>query len=323
MKARILALLKKQYPEYVSGEEISRMLGVSRTAVWKHICKLKDSGYWIESQSKMGYRLLNAPDKLYEQELVPLLQTNLIGQRFIYREAVESTNELAKELARQGAQDGTVVIAEEQTGGKGRLGRNWYSPPGQGIWFSIILRPPIAPVDIPKITIVCAVAVAKTIKDFTGVSAGIKWPNDILINNRKVAGILIEMNAETDKVNYLIVGIGINVNLDLKTIPPGLTGIITSLEEQKGGPVTRVGLLAELLNSLDVLYREFIEGNFTPILSVWKEMSVTLNRWVRIDSLNKIDEGIAFDIDNGGALLIMKKDGSMKRILSGEISISE
>ena len=319
MKARILSLLKKQHPEYVSGEEISRVLGVSRTAVWKHIQKLRETGYRIEAHSKVGYRLLEAPDKLYEHEFTALLKTGLIGKEIVYRETVSSTNEFAKELAHQGAIEGTVVIAEEQTDGRGRRGRIWYSPTGQGLWFSVILRPPIAPVDIPKLTLVWAVAAAKTLREWSGLPAGIKWPNDILIDNRKVAGILTEMNAEPDKVNYLVIGIGVNVNLDPGDISADLAGIVTSVAEQKGGPVVRAELLAALLNNLDSLYQNFLAGGFSSILTAWKGMSVTLNRWVRIDSLNNIDEGIAFDIDDEGALLLMKKDGSMKRILCGDV----
>jgi len=321
MKAKVLSLLREQYPEYISGEEISQRLGVSRTAVWKHIHKLRESGYQIESHTRIGYRLVHVPDRLYEHELIGLLKTKLIGRKIVYRETVCSTNELAKELAQEGAAEGTVVIAEEQTGGKGRMGRSWYSPSGQGLWFSVILRPQISTAGVSKITLVSAVAVAKSIREVTGLQAGIKWPNDILIDNRKVSGILTEMNAEIDRVNYLILGIGVNVNTRPELMPPELAGTATSLAEQKGARISRIELLASILNNLDAAYREFIKGNFAPILSLWKEMSVTLNRWVRISSINDTDEGIAFDVDDEGALLLMKKDGSMKRILSGDVSL--
>ncbi len=321
VKARVLSLLKKQSPDYISGEEISRLLGVSRTAVWKHIRKLRNSDYQIESRARTGYRLVRAPDRLEDHELAALLQTCLIGNHLVYRETVDSTNELAKKLAHQGTAEGTVVVAETQTGGKGRMGRIWYSPAGQGLWFSVILKPPLAPPDIPGLNLVWAVAVAKTIQEFTGLAAGIKWPNDILINDRKVAGVLTEMNAEIDKVNYLIVGIGVNVNLDSKTIPPHLAGTVTSLTEQKGSRVARLELLAALLNNLDLLYQEFLAGKFNTIMSAWRQMSVTLHRWVRIKSQNGVEEGIAFDLDESGALLLMKKDGSVKKILYGDVSL--
>lgn len=321
MKTRVLELLKKRYPDCISGEEISRILGVSRTAVWKHVKKLKDSGYEIESHSKTGYRLVRTPDRLYEHELAGLLKGAVIGAKIVHRETVGSTNELAKELAQKGAPEGTVVVAEEQTGGKGRMGRVWYSPAGKGLWFSVILRPCISPADASKMALVCAVAVARAIRENTGLPAGIKWPNDILLDGRKVAGILTEMNAEIDRVNYLVAGIGINVSQNSSEMPPGLAEIATSLAEQKGSPVVRAELLAAVINYLDLYYRDFVAGNFTTILSAWKDMSVTLNRWVRVISLNYQDEGIAFDIDDEGALLLMKKDGSMKRIISGDVSI--
>ncbi len=321
MKGQIVSLLKKRYPEYVSGEEISRVLGVSRTAVWKHIKKLREDGYRIESHSRIGYRLLHVPDRLFTHELSGLLTGRLIGRNIVYRETVGSTNELAKELAREGAEDGTVVIAEEQTGGKGRLGRDWYSPGGEGLWFTTILRPPINPVDAAKITLVAAVAVASAVRELTGIEAGIKWPNDILVSGRKLAGILTEMSAEVDRVNYVAVGIGVNVNLDSAGLVEGLAETATSIAAESDGQVSRVSLLAGILDHFDALYEEFIRGHFHRILSLWKEMSVTINRWVRVTSLDGIDEGIAFDIDAEGALLLMKKDGSMRRVISGDVTL--
>ncbi|WP_418791366.1 biotin--[acetyl-CoA-carboxylase] ligase [Phosphitispora sp. TUW77] len=321
MKAQIVSLLKKRYPEYVSGEEISQVLGVSRTAVWKHIQKLREDGYRIESHSRIGYRLLQIPDRLFAHELAGLLTGKLIGSNIVYHETVGSTNDLAKKLARKGAENGTVVIAEEQTGGKGRMGRTWYSPEGEGLWFSIILRPPISPIEAPKITLVAAVAVTRAIRELTDIEAGIKWPNDILVSGRKLAGILTEMSAEIDRVNYLVVGIGVNVNLDCTKLNDGLAETATSIKQLSSGSVSRIRLLSGILDHFDVLYEEFIKGHFSQILSKWKEMSVTINRWVKITSLEGADEGIAFDIDAEGALLLMKKDGSMKRVLSGDVTL--
>jgi len=224
-------------------------------------------------------------------------------------------------MAEKEAVSGTVVVAEEQTTGKGRMERVWYSPSGQGLWFSVILRPEISPVDASKLTLMCAVGVAKTIRETVGIPAGIKWPNDVLIGNRKVSGILIEMNAEIDKINYLVVGIGVNVNLDRAQVPGELSDIAVSLEEQNRLKVTRIQLLAALLNNLDSLYLDFLDGKFNQILTAWKEMSITLNRWVKVVSGNYVEEGIAFDLDDDGALILMKKDGSIKRVLSGDVSV--
>ncbi|PKM81393.1 MAG: biotin--[acetyl-CoA-carboxylase] ligase [Firmicutes bacterium HGW-Firmicutes-14] len=321
MKGDIILLLKKRYPEYVSGEEISSLLGVSRTAVWKHIRGLRDQGYRIESRSKVGYRLLESPDRLYEHELSGLLRTELIGKKIVYCESVDSTNNLARTLAQEGSPDGTVVIAEEQTGGRGRMGRSWYSPPGQGIWFTLILRPPVNPADAAKITMVSAVAAARGIREYTGLAAGIKWPNDILLSGRKAVGILTEMNAEIDRVNYLVVGIGININVDRGQVSSELAAALASLEEEAGRHLSRIELLAAILNDLDRLYREFIDGNFSQILIEWRKMSVTLGKLVKVTSLHDTDEGLAFDVDEEGALLLRKKDGSVRRILAGDVSL--
>lgn len=320
MKTRILSLIKDHYPSYISGEEISKILGVSRTAVWKHVQKLRENGYQIESHSRVGYRLVQAPDKLYRDELMELLHSLIIGRNIVYRETVGSTNELAKELAQKGAEDGTVIIAEEQTAGKGRMGRQWFSPAGKGLWFSVILKPEISPVDAPKLTLVSAVAVAKTLREL-GIPAGIKWPNDILIHDRKLAGILTEMNAEFDRVHYLVVGMGVNVSLGNESLPAELSDIATSLEDHTKSDCSRIQVLASLLNNLDAVYRDFSEGRFAQILTQWKEMSITLNRTVRIVNIGDIDEGIAFDIDEEGALLLMKENGTLKRIMSGEVSL--
>lgn len=320
MKAKILSLLRSHSPDYISGEEISSILGISRTAVWKHVRKLRDDGYHIESHSRIGYRFLQAPDKLYQHELEDLLTGEIIGQQIVYREVVDSTNELAKSMAVKGVEEGTVIIAEEQTAGKGRMGRLWFSPAGQGLWFSIVLRPQICPADAPKMTLVAAVAVARALKEM-GIPAGIKWPNDILIQGRKLAGILTEMNAEIDKVNYLIVGIGINVNLGGGVLPDELSSIATSMEEYAEGGVSRIKVLASLINNFDILYREFVAGGFLNILDSWKELCVTLNRRVQIHTLNNIDEGLAFDVDEEGALILKMDDGTMKRVFSGEVSL--
>lgn len=321
MKAKIITLLKRHYPEYVSGEHLSLELGVSRTAVWKHIRSLREAGYRIEAQSRIGYRLVQVPERLDKHELKSLLTTKVIGRDVVYLETVDSTNDLAKKMAQQGVGEGAVIISEEQTRGKGRMGREWHSPAGQGLWFSVILRPKISPIEASKLTLVGAVAVAKTIRQYTCLEAGIKWPNDILIDNRKVCGILTEMNAELDKINYLVLGIGINFSLSPETLPAGLADIATSLNTQHGIGSTRTEFLAGLLLNLESFYYKFSEGKFAEILSSWRELSITLNRWVKITSLNEIVEGIAFDIDDEGALLVMKKDGSMKRILTGDVTL--
>lgn len=321
MKGRIVSLLKDNYPEYISGEELSRILGVSRTAIWKHIARLREDGYIIESHSKVGYKLISSPDRPFEHELKKYLKANrIVGKDIIYHDVLDSTNILGKELAEQGAMEGTVIIAEKQTSGKGRLGRSWYSPAGEGLWFSVILRPHIDLAEVAKITLMAAVAVTKAIRRNTGSPVGIKWPNDILLNGKKLVGILTEMNAETDKINYLVIGIGVNINLTPAKLPPEINGIAVSLTEDSV-KVSRINLLADILTELDSLYREFSSGNYEEILSQWRQMSVTLNRMVKIKGLNYAEEGFAVDIDDSGALLLKTEDGSLKRIYSGDVSL--
>lgn len=322
MKGKIISLLKTNYPGYISGEEISRIMGVSRTAVWKHIAGLREDGYIIESHSRVGYRLIKSPDRPFEFEFAQLREPGqVIGREIIYKEEVDSTNEVCKTLAEEGAVEGTVVIAEKQNAGKGRMGRRWHSPAGQGIWFSFILRPVMNPGDASKVTLMAAVAVATAIQQVTGIKAGIKWPNDILLEGRKLAGILTEMNAETDKINYLVIGIGINVCLQDEELPSELRALAVSLAEEKGVNVSRTKLLAEILRQLDCLYKDFQKGIFTRIFSMWRDLSVTLNRTVTVKGLHYTEEGFAVDIDDTGALLLRDGQGNIKRIYSGDVSI--
>lgn len=319
VKSEILSLLKKSQPGFVSGEELSSTLNVSRTAVWKHINALREDGYSIESHPRVGYRLVSVPDRLYPDEITAGLKTRVLGKSVVYFAQIDSTNNAAKELAAAGVPEGTVVVAEEQTGGRGRLGRTWYSPAGVGIWLSAILRPDINPLDAPKITLITAVALARTLALYPGVTPGIKWPNDILVEGRKIAGILTEMNAELDRVNFIVLGIGINVNTNSVEMPDELSKIATSLQIVTGRRVDRLGLITKMLANLEELYFMFIEGRFPSIIREWKEFSVTLGQTVRIvNPKGDMIEGLAQDLDNDGAL-ILKTGHGRKRITAGEI----
>lgn len=321
MKAAILRMLKERRPEYVSGEEICKSLDVTRTAVWKHIQALRDDGYEIDARPRAGYMLAGVPDRLFTEEIRDGLSTRLMGNNIIYGDSVPSTNDLARELAQKGAGEGCLVVAEEQTGGKGRLGRGWNSPKYKGICFSLLLCPPVNPSEASQVTMLAAVSLGRAINSETGVPVGIKWPNDLLVNGKKICGILTELSAEMDRINHLVVGMGINVNQDVEDFPGELRNTATSLRIEKGGAVSRIRLLQACLGEFERWYRVWLEQGFAPVLAEWKEMSVSLNCPVRIHTLNKSWEGWAEDVDGDGALLLRLPDGSLQRLISGEVSL--
>ena len=319
MRSDVLELLRAA-GGYVSGEKMAEQLGVTRAAVWKKIAALRDAGYDISSAPRSGYILRSAPDRLIEPEIVKGLQTKLVGREIICYDAVDSTNIVLKELARQGAENGTVVVADTQGTGRGRMERAFFSPPGKGIWVSILLRPDFLPQEAPKCTLMAAVAVAQAMEKF-GLRAAIKWPNDILHDGRKLVGILTEMSAEMDRVNYIVIGIGINVNIAEEDFPEELRPIATSLMQMKGEPLSRVAFLQELLRELDVLYADVQRAGFAPVLAAWKKYAVTLGQQVRVlGPGGETFEGTAADIDTEGALLIDTEEGQ-RRVLAGDVSI--
>lgn len=318
----VLFFLRDNFGEFVSGEEVSRSLSLSRTAVWKHIQSLKDDGYVIEAVPRRGYRLIKLPDKLLSAEIRYKLKTTLFDKKIYHFDEIGSTNDVAKIYAVKGAPEGTLFVAEKQVKGKGRLGRKWVSPSG-GIWFSVILRPEISPIDASKITIIAGIAVAEAIRDETGLDARIKWPNDVLIEGRKVAGILTEMSAEADKVNFVVVGIGVNANLDLSVFPKELQKKMITLREAMGHEADRVILLKSILKKFEAAYFSFKRGNFKKILSDWKDLCDTLGKRVKILALDKEMEGEALDIDEHGGLLLKFPSGEMRTVYSGDVTIKK
>ena len=279
MRSDVLELLREA-GGYISGEKMAERLGVTRAAVWKKIAALRDAGYDISSAPRSGYILRSAPDRLIEPEIAKGLGTELVGRKIICYDAVGSTNLLLKDMARQGAENGTVVVADTQGMGRGRMERAFFSPPGKGIYVSILLRPNFLPQDAPKCTLMAAVAVARAMEKF-GLRAAIKWPNDIMHDGRKMVGILTEMSAEMDRVNYVVIGIGINVNIASEDFPEELRPIATSLMQMKGEPLPRVAFLQELLRALDALYACAQQEGFAPVLAAWREYAVTLGQQVR------------------------------------------
>lgn len=319
MKERILRELIENKEGHISGQSLSERLGISRTAVWKYINVLKKQGYEIEAVSNRGYRLLASPDILTPEEVYPLLKTSMLGRNIIHREGLASTSILAKEIA-QKRQEGTVVVAEEQTEGRGRLGRSWYSPRGGGIWASIILKPKLRPDRAYQLTQVAAVAVVKAIGEVTSLPAGIKWPNDIIIKGKKVCGILTEMNAETDIINHIILSIGLNVNANKAEVPDELKDKITFLSSECGLPVSRKNLLAVLLQKIEQGYQIFLQHGFRSAVEDCRRFSVLLGREVLVSQVDRTLRGKAVQITDEGVLLVETSDGRIE-VISGDVSV--
>ena len=323
MRKKILELLKGANGKFVSGGELAKNFSVSRTAIWKHINTLRNIGYKISGSEKNGYKLEDFPDLLAPEIIQYNLQTEVIGagENYFYFDSVDSTNNFAKKIAAEGAADGTVIVAEEQTGGKGRLDRNFFSPKGKSILFSVILRPKCTPKDAPKFTLLAAVAVALAMEKFN-LRAEIKWPNDIMHGNKKLVGILTEMNAEIDRVNYIVVGVGINVNFSREDFPADIEKIASSLSELAGEKILRRKFFATLLEEFDKLYLEVCAEGFKKIFDLWRKFNVTLDREVKIISAESGESffGKAIDIDEDGALIV-ETEGKRQKVYAGDVSI--
>lgn len=304
LREAVFKMLYEAGEEYVSGEEISERLGVTRAAVWKHIKAIEDEGYSVEAVRRLGYRL--RANGIREVELQPYLKTEWLGRDFTYLQEVDSTNKYAKSVADSGAVNGAVVAADYQTGGRGRLGRVWDSPAGSGVWFSVVLRPPISPDKAPQISLATAVGVAAGLKKL-GYAAGIKWPNDIYIDGLKVCGMLTEMHASMEAVEWVVVGIGINC-LE-RELPPEIKDTATTLAMASGKEVCRAEVLAEVLNSLEHYYNMLYNDGFEEIRRLWLENNITLGKRVKISTINEVFYGEALDMRDDGSLLVKREDG--------------
>jgi BirA family transcriptional regulator, biotin operon repressor / biotin---[acetyl-CoA-carboxylase] ligase len=316
VKEKILDFLNKKH-DYLSGDQISRHLGISRQGLWKHIQELKDLGYEIVAVPHLGYRLESCPDRLFDFEVGRCLHTKFVGKKIHYFDYLSSTMDLAMQLGMRGSASGTLVLAEAQVKGRGRLGREWFSPKYKGIYLSLILRPMISPAASPVLTLMSAVSICETAKEFLGLEAQIKWPNDVLIHNKKVSGILTEMNAEMDKVNFVVIGIGLNVNNDKKTLLPQAT----SLKQEQGQEINRVALLQELLRRIESNYFLLQDHGAGEIINKWRSFTLTLGTRVKVDYQGKQVEGQALDIDSDGALLVRKDSGLTQKVSSGDVTV--
>lgn len=319
MKREILKLLLENQGRYVSGEEISNILNVSRTAIWKHMNSLKEDGYSIDSLQKLGYCLGELPDIISPEEISLRLDSGFYKDIHFYRDTT-STNDMAKTIAGRGAPEGTILLAEKQSSGRGRMGRVWVSNYGDGIWLSLILRPPIMPSHAPQITFVTAVAACQAVREHTGLDVTIKWPNDLMINGKKICGILTELSAEIDLVNHIVVGVGVNVNQDEKGFPEELQKTATSLSLVSGRSYRRIELLVDMLKKYAEIYYQYINNGFFPILQLWKKLNSTLGQEVQVISQEETYYGTAIDIDENGQLLV-NTNGTIKSVLAGDVSI--
>lgn len=317
--SELLGLLEAEYGSYVSGEEISRKLNVSRTAVWKQIRKLEEEGFRIEAVPRRGYRLMGRPERLAVQELLPKLKTHNFGRQLRLLESVPSTQDELRKWAEQGAPEGALVIAEQQTSGRGRMGRAWVSPAGKGVWMSLLLRPQLPLTQVPQLTLLAAVALSRAIAQHVAVSIGIKWPNDLLVNERKISGILLESAAEDERLRYVIVGLGISVNLEEDDYPPELLEKAVSLKMAAGHAIDRSALIADVLEQFEQLYGLFLEQGFAPIRSLWEAHAVTLNRSVTLHTPQGMLQGTPRSLNELGGLIVELPDGTMHTVYSAEI----
>jgi BirA family transcriptional regulator, biotin operon repressor / biotin---[acetyl-CoA-carboxylase] ligase len=315
-KKKILKTLYEKKDEYVPVEQLVNVTGKSQQEVENEFDTLEDEGYII-NHSKLGYRLIKTPNLLLPYEVKKDLKTDFIGHDIHYFKEVDSTNIVAKYLAEEGAEEGTVVVAEVQHRGKGRMGKTWISPPG-GVWMSIILRPDIIPSKAPLLTLVTGVAVAETLKDELMLDVGIKWPNDIIIGNKKVCGILTEVDASINNVNYVVVGIGIDMNVDVPVFPPDLQKGATSLKNELDTEINGALLVQKFLLRFEELYNRFNQGEFPEILKEWRSLSKTIGNNVEVRTRGKTVRGEAVGINKDGILILELEDGSLRKMISGE-----
>lgn len=305
----------------VSGQQLADEFGLSRTAIWKHIKELEEEGFVINSIKKKGYVLTSSPDSLQAAKINQYLTSKRFGQSIHYEETCPSTQPIAHRLAQSGAPDGSIVVCEEQTAGKGRLARAWTSTQGKGIWMSVIIRPEIPPTKAPQFTLVAAVAVTRAIEDIADVRAEIKWPNDLLINGKKCTGILTELQADMDRVHAIILGIGVNVNQLETDFPEEIQSIATSIQMVSGQPVDRAQLIARILHHLEIYTDLYITHGFEPLKILWESYSCTLGKRIKASMINQQIEGLALGITNDGVLQVKTDDGQIHGIYSADIEI--
>jgi BirA family biotin operon repressor/biotin-[acetyl-CoA-carboxylase] ligase len=343
--AKILSALREN-PDGVSGAQLAEQLAISRAAIWSRIEELRQAGYEIEAGPHFGYRLVSSPDALHADDLLARLNCfgwgerepqslkskrltgtlappKIIGRDIRVFEETTSTNDVIERLARDGVKEGVVVFAESQTRGRGRLGRKWMSPTHKGLWFSILLRPELSPQETTQLTVASATALRRAIKNVAGISAEIKWPNDLLIGGKKVVGILTEMSAEVDRVRHVILGIGVDVNQNANEFPAELRKIATSLKIEANEEISRAELATAILRELDFDYARICNGKFAQVADEWEAGCATIGKNVSVQMGTRYIRGCAESLDADGALLIRTEHGHLERIIGGDVTLEK
>lgn len=323
--AQVLAALRRDPEGPRSGSELSRRLGVSRAQVWKHVETLRGLGYAIEGEPGGGYRLRSAPDRLYAEEIQPGLATRWLARELHHLETTDSTNRVAAELARGGAVHGATVVAESQTAGRGRLGRRFFSPPHLNLYSSSVLRPPLSTAEAPSAILASAVAVAETVADHLDDPGDveIKWPNDVLIGGRKTSGILVELTAEAARVAWLVLGIGVNLNVGREAFPAEFRALATSLAAHRGRPVERVAFARSLYGTLEEVMDLHAEKGLDALRPRFDAFFRMTGRTVRVEGPGEpAREGVVEGVDAGGALLLGTAGGT-ERVLAGDVTVAK
>ena len=316
MNSEILTILKNA-DGFCSGEQLSADIGMSRAAFWKNIQELRKVGYEIEAVTNVGYRLKTIPDKLFPHEIQHGLKAEFVGQDVRYSETIDSTMDEAYRLGSEGAESGLIVVSESQTKGRGRMGRSWMSPSGKGVYFSLLLRPKMPLSEVAKMTLLTAVAVNEAIREVCDVDVQIKWPNDLLIGRKKVAGFLTELNAEMDQVRFIVIGVGLNVNTSLSALPD----VATSLKVETGKKVSRARVMQSILERIESRYVQAEREGFDGVFEKWKELSMTLGQTVNLKDGENVYSGRAVDLDSSGGLVIETKDGKRQTRWSGDVLV--
>ena len=329
--AKILSALRAN-PEGVSGAALAEQLNISRAAIWSRIEELRQLGYEIEAGPHFGYRLVNSPDALHADDLLARLaesppgrtgKPSVIGRDIQVFKETTSTNDVIEKLARDGVREGVVVFAESQTRGRGRLGRKWVSPANKGLWFSILLRPNMPPQETTQLTVVSATALRRAIIAQTGLQPEIKWPNDLLIGGKKVAGILTELSAELDRVKHITLGIGVDVNVAAEELPPDVRKIATSLKIEAGRHISRVELAAAILRELDRDYARIGAGKFSEVADEWEAGCATIGKNVTVQMGDRRISGCAESLDDDGTLLVRTQHGHLERVIGGDVTLEK
>ncbi|MBW2058640.1 MAG: biotin--[acetyl-CoA-carboxylase] ligase [Deltaproteobacteria bacterium] len=318
----ILAALEER-GGYVSGEELSRRLGLSRAAVWKRIRLLRDGGYGIRARTRRGYLLVEKPDVLSGREVGRNLDTRIVGRELYTFDDVTSTNDLAYEAAVKGAGEGAAVIADSQTRGRGRLNRSWISPGGKNLYLSVVLRPVIPPSLVSILTYMGAVAAAEALEEDFALGVELKWPNDVLVRGRKLAGLLNEVKAEADRVDFVVLGFGVNLNMGEEDFPHDVLNNATSVMMETGRRVSRVRFARSLLKSIDSWYRALLVHGSGLALARWEDAAAIRGKTVEVSSFGRIHRGVAEGLDQNGALILRKGEGEVIRIVAGDLREEE